>query len=154
MRVLIRNRNFWLMLATDVVMIGLAYYFAYLLRFEGEIPEPFFTNFTKTVFLVIPIKIAFFFLFDLYRGMWRYTSVLDFINILKAAAVASISLIVLFYFLFSTQGFSRSVFILDFILTLGFIAGVRLGIRIFLSRKQPAAFPLIKRGKGISKSCC
>jgi FlaA1/EpsC-like NDP-sugar epimerase len=146
MRVLIRNKNFWLMLATDVVLIGLSYYFAYFLRFEGQIPEQYVTVFKNTIFLMFAVKIICFFLFNLYRGMWRYTSIVDFLNVLKAVAVSSSGLVIIFLFWFGFQGYSRSVFILDFLLTLVFIAGIRLGIRLYLSRGQ-ATFVSVFRKK-------
>ena len=32
------NRNFWMMVSLDVVLVALAYHFAYYLRFDGDIP--------------------------------------------------------------------------------------------------------------------
>lgn len=147
MRTLVRNKNFWIMLASDVCLIGLSYYMAYLLRFEGQIPAQPFAVFQQTVFTVIGIKIVCFFIFNLYRGMWRYTSIIDFINVFKAVAVSSICLVVLLLFLFSFQGFSRSIFIMDFVLTLCFITSTRLGIRMILSMQDPAYFAFFKRKK-------
>ena len=128
------NRNFWLMLTADAILVVSSYYFAYLLRFEGHIPEQFFNVFTNTLLMVVLVKILFFFLFNLYRGMWRYTGLIDFFNVLKSVALSSTSLVAIFLFWLGFQGFSRSVFILDFILTLFFISGIRLGIRIYLSK--------------------
>jgi len=147
---MIRKLNFWLMLAADICLIGLAYFLAYMLRFEGQILSPYFGFFAKTIFMVIPLKLVFFFVFDLYRGMWRYTGIVDFINILKAVAISSVSLVFAIFFFFAHQGFSRSVFILDFILTLVFIGGVRLGIRLLFSGKDSSLFSFLepkKRGK-------
>lgn len=142
MKVLIRNKNFWLMLAADFCLITLSYLLAYKIRFEGEIPTQYFSIIEQTILAVVSIKIVTFFIFNLYRGMWRYTSLVDFINVIKAVAVSSIIIILIILFLYSLQGFPRSVFILDFLLTLVFIAGIRLGIRLYLSRNQKAFFPV------------
>jgi FlaA1/EpsC-like NDP-sugar epimerase len=138
------------MLAADICLIGCAYFLAYVLRFEGEIPAPFFEIFLKTIFMVILVKIGFFIFFDLYRGMWRYTSIIDFLNIVKASVASSIGLIFAVFFFFNFLRFSRSVFILDFILTLIFIGGLRVAIRILFSGKDPSLFSLLepkKKGK-------
>ena len=137
MDVLIRSKNFWIMLATDICLILLAYYGSYFLRFEGQIPSYFFDVFEKTVLAVVGVKLVLFFIFDLYRGMWRYTSIADSLNVFKAVITSSVALVVIFLFVYGFQGFSRSVFVLDFILTLFFITGVRVGIRVFLARTRP-----------------
>ena len=133
------------MLVCDIGMVCLSYYLAYLLRFEGEIPIQFVNVFKETIFQVILIKVAFFIYFNLYRGMWRYTSIVDFINIAKASAASSVSIVLVFLFLHSFKGYSRSIFILDFILTLYFIIGMRLAIRKVLGRNDANHFPIFNR---------
>jgi len=142
MKLLIRNMNFWAMLATDLCLTALSYFFSYSLRFEGQIPAEYLSAIKQTILIVISIKIVTFFIFNLYRGMWRYTSLVDFMNVIKAVTASSISIILIILFFFRFQGFPRSVFILDFLLTLVFIAGIRLGIRLYLSRNQKAFFPV------------
>ena len=147
MRILIRKKTFWLVLAADICMIGSAYFLAYVLRFEGQIPARFLESFLETIALVIPVKISFFIFFDLYRGMWRYTSIRDLVNIVKASVASSIGLIFTIFFLFTFSGFSRSVFVLDFMLTLLFIGGSRLGIRILFSGQNPSLLAFLKPKK-------
>jgi FlaA1/EpsC-like NDP-sugar epimerase len=45
-----------------------------------------------------------------------------------------VTLILLILFLYGFVGFSRSVFIMDFVLTLCLVAGVRIAIRLYLLR--------------------
>jgi FlaA1/EpsC-like NDP-sugar epimerase len=80
---------------------------------------------------ILPAKITIFYFFDLYRGMWRYTSIADLFNIIKAASLST--LIIIGFILFSTRflGFSRSIFIIDWCLTIIFISGYRLCIRLY-----------------------
>jgi FlaA1/EpsC-like NDP-sugar epimerase len=64
--------------------------------------------------------------------MWRYTSVTDLFNIIKASSIST--LLVVGVILFSPHrflGFPRSVFIIDWCLTILFISGVRLFVRFF-----------------------
>ena len=126
------------MFLIDIILATCAYGLSYLIRFEGAIPKEQLPALKNTIFWVVAIKVVFFYYFKLYRGMWRYTSLVDFINVIKAVVASSISIILIIVFLYRFQGFPRSVFILDFLLTLVFIAGIRLGIRIYLSRKQTA----------------
>ena len=126
------------MLLLDITLATCAYGLSYLIRFEGEIPAEHLPALKNTIFWVVAVKVMFFIYFNLYRGMWRYTSLVDFMNVIKAVAASSISIILIILFFYRFQGFPRSVFILDFLLTLVFIAGIRLGIRLYLSRKQTA----------------
>jgi len=84
---------------------------------------------------VLIIKIGCFYFFDLYRGMWRYTSIADLLNIIKASSIST--LIIICLILFSRTrfvGFPRSVFIMDWCFTILLISGYRLCIRLYFER--------------------
>jgi FlaA1/EpsC-like NDP-sugar epimerase len=68
--------------------------------------------------------------------MWRYTSLFDLFNVLKATTTSSGIIILVILFVYRFQGFPRSVFILDWILTSIFVAGVRITIRLLLAEKE------------------
>lgn len=136
MRHLIRTKNFYLMLLFDGSFIILAYFLAYLLRFEGEIPYGEWMKFKATIPYIVPFKLLIFLAFGLYRGMWRYTSLVDFLNVLKATLFSSGMIILAILFIYHFQGFPRSVFILDWILSFIFIGGIRVAIRFLLSEKE------------------
>jgi len=81
---------------------------------------------------VLLTKTVSFFYFDVYRGMWRFTSIVDLLNIIKASSIST--LVIICFILFSPHrfvGFPRSVFIIDWCLTILFIAGFRLAIRVY-----------------------
>jgi FlaA1/EpsC-like NDP-sugar epimerase len=64
--------------------------------------------------------------------MYRYTSIADLFNIIKAATISS--LVIVAFLLFGPRrfiGFSRSVFIVDWCLTIFFISGFRLSVRLY-----------------------
>jgi len=130
MRHFISRKNFWIILSIDLLLLCLAYFASYFIRFEGRIPQNEILNFRNTVWLIIPFKLLVFFQFKLYRGMWRYTSISDLINLIKATFVSSTIIILAILYLRRFEGFPRSVFIIDAFLTLFFIGGVRLSIRL------------------------
>jgi len=45
---MIKNRNFWVMLLGDAVLIFLAHYLSYYLRFDGKIPSVHFAGWFNT----------------------------------------------------------------------------------------------------------
>ena len=67
--------------------------------------------------------------------MWRYTSISDLLNIIKASCVSSLIIVCLILFSHSRFiGFPRSVFIMDWCFTILLISGYRLSIRLYFER--------------------
>jgi len=105
------------MLLLDAALVAGAYYLAFYLRFDGEIPSGFLDLFFRTVAPVVAMKVLIFLIFGLYRGMWRFTSLNDLQNVVVAALMATM-LIVVYGALFGRfGGFPRSVLAMDFVLT-------------------------------------
>jgi FlaA1/EpsC-like NDP-sugar epimerase len=144
MRNLIRNKNFYFILLIDASLVVAAYLLAYLLRFEGQIPKQGWKNFSTTIPYILPFKMFVFIYFGLYRGMWRYTSLVDLLNVLKATFTSSGLIILTILFIYRFQGFPRSVFIIDGFLTFIFIGGIRIVIRLLLSEKESGLYFLFR----------
>ncbi|MFT5697843.1 MAG: FlaA1/EpsC-like NDP-sugar epimerase [Desulforhopalus sp.] len=128
------NPKFWIIIAVDIVLLILSLYCAYSLRFEGNIVAiEQFSQFLGILPIMIFVKIPIFYFGGLYRGMWRYTSTEDLLNILKATLISSVVLVAIFLFINRFSGLSRSVFILDTIFTFLLICGHRISIRFFFN---------------------
>lgn len=147
---LARNRNFWITLLGDVCLVLGAYYLAFLIRFEGVIPPSHFENYIHTVWWILLIKIACFFLFDLYKGMWRYFSLHDLVNMVKACLLAFASAAILILSLHRFDGFSRSIYFIDLLLCLLLIGGFRLTIRLVLANQHQGWKRFINRKHNLS----
>lgn len=132
----IKNRNFFIMLAVDVGCVSVSLFMAYCLRFDGSIPVAEFMRFLGIVYWVVPLKLFSFFIFGLYRGMWRYTGIEDLKNMTKACLVSSGAVVGILMLTVRFEGFPRSIFPLDFAFTFLFAGGVRVGIRLFFSRRE------------------
>lgn len=114
----------------DLVLIVLAYYGAFLLRFDGALVEPFFTQFRESMPVLVVVQVIAFLGLGLYRGLWRYTSTSDLVTLMRAVAGAWVATIIAFAFLFRLDGFSRGVLIMDGILLAAGIAASRLSFRL------------------------
>ena len=121
------------MLLLDAVLVTVAYILAYLLRFDGHISPSEWTNIKNILPYLIPFKLLCFFIFGLYKGMWRYTSLVDLKNIFKASSFSSIFIILTILYLYRFQGFPRSVYIIDLAFTFLLVGGVRVTIRLFFT---------------------
>jgi len=115
----------------DILLVLFSYYSAYYLRFEGNIQSAAFMNFERSIWWVVPVKLVCFVFFDLYKGMWRYTSIHDLMNLIKACLVSSTIIVLILLVSVRFTGFPRSVFVIDLLLTLLLLGGFRLGIRLF-----------------------
>lgn len=124
-------KNFFVIFIIDILLVGFSWYFAHLLRFNFAIPEDARYILLHFLPLVILTKIIVFYLFDLYQGMWRYTSLTDLLSIIKAGTVSSLVIVLLAFLARKFDGFARSVFIMDWVLTILFIAGSRVAIRLY-----------------------
>ncbi|HXS46226.1 MAG TPA: nucleoside-diphosphate sugar epimerase/dehydratase [Solirubrobacterales bacterium] len=130
-------RNRVLQVAADALLVGLAFYLAFRLRFLDEpgIPHRYEVLFAQSVGFVALVKVTVFAAFGLYQKWWRYVTGRDFLTIVRAVAAASAVVVVLFTVL---QPFDhdlpRSVAVMDFILTLLLIPGARLAVRLIVER--------------------
>jgi len=103
-------RNFLIVLGIDAFLIAFAWYVANLLRFNFDIPPESFAVMARLVPMMLGVKIITFYMFDLYRGMWRYTSIDDLLNILKAASVGSLIVFALVGLTHGFEGLARACF--------------------------------------------
>jgi FlaA1/EpsC-like NDP-sugar epimerase len=94
---------------------------------------------------IIPIKIALFWIFRLYHISFRFMSVYEIVNILKASSISALFfalIIIVFRDISFMKGFPRSVIFIDFMLTFIMSSGLRLAFRFLY-------FPQLKEEKGI-----
>ena len=111
----------------DVLMIPVAWYLAYWLRFNlGSIPE----EFVRTASLMLPVVILCqslsYIIFGLYRGIWRFASLPDLVRIGKSIFLG-ILLITLAVFLFTRmEAVPRTVMPLYAMLLFGLLGGDRI----------------------------
>ncbi len=115
----------------DLVLIILAYYGAYVLRFGPMESNGVWRVFLRTLPVLLFFKMAMFLVMGIYRGIWRYTSVDDLVVFAKAVALGSIASLMAILFAFRFEGISRTVFIVDAILLFMLLAGSRMAFRLF-----------------------
>ncbi|MBC2741991.1 MAG: polysaccharide biosynthesis protein [Desulfosarcina sp.] len=135
------NKNLFILLIADIILLSISYFLAYAIRFEAQLGTSEIVAIKKTIIPIVGCKLFIFYLFNLYRGIWRYTGIVDLINIIKAVFVSTIIILATILMLSRFEGFSRSVFVIDALITLILIAGIRLVIRLtFSSNPNPILF--------------
>ena len=119
------KNNFILEVALYLFAFGLSYVAAFYVRLEGVIPQQTWAVINNTILIIIVIRALSFVMFRVFHGQWRYCSILDVLAILKAITFSSLIIITLFYILFKFEGMPRSVFIIDWLIVLFMVSGIR-----------------------------
>ena len=77
-------------MAVDAGLVALAYYLAFQLRFDGDVPELYSDLFERTIGFAVVGSVFVFALFGLYRHWMRYATQRDYLQIAQACVVATL----------------------------------------------------------------
>jgi UDP-GlcNAc:undecaprenyl-phosphate/decaprenyl-phosphate GlcNAc-1-phosphate transferase len=130
-----------LTLVLDVLLIPLAYYASYLLRFENDLRANLPLFYTSLPVILFAQLIALGGL-GLYRGVWRYMGARDVLKIVRATTAGTVVAVTALTYLTRFAGLSRTVFVLDWVLLTALVLASRGSFRLFdeLFRAQPPSF--------------
>ena len=120
----------------DLLLISLAWWLAFVVRFDGDPPGRYERLFLITVGVVVGITLITFIAFRLYTRWWRFTGIQELEQILIACLVAT-GLVTLALTLWRPDGYEavpRGVFALDFLFAVVLIGGVRFVVRSVMER--------------------
>lgn len=78
-----------LAVAHDIAAVIVCWFVAFWLRFNLALPEPFLTSAIQSLLLVLCIHVPAYSLLGLYRGFWRYASLMDLRRIIIAVALSA-----------------------------------------------------------------
>jgi len=120
-----------LLVILDFCLVAFSYYLAYRLRFDRGDFVLFFTVFLQSLPAIIACKLLVFFILGVYRGIWGYMSTNDVFVYLKASFLATALSVVVVTYIYRFEGFSKGVFVIDWLLTTGLLLGTRGSFRIF-----------------------
>ena len=126
----INSRNF-LAFVHDVFASALAWFIAFWLRFNLDGPQPWLDFVLQTLPWIVPVQALIFWQLGLYRGIWRYASLLDLKGILLAVGIAGLSVPLILLMGQVHNIVPRSVLVLDPILLAALMCGSRLAFRLW-----------------------
>jgi len=117
-----------LVLVIDVLVIIFCYIAAYFIRFDGVPPEKYFGMIAMMLPVVLAARVTALFYFKLNSSIWHYASIKDLIQIIKAVSASSVFIVAAGMALHI--GHPRSIFIIDWLLLIIGLSGVRFAIRL------------------------
>jgi FlaA1/EpsC-like NDP-sugar epimerase len=126
----------------DISAVVVVWMLAYSLRFNFELPEHFSEEMQQTLLWVMPLQVAIFWMFGLYRGIWRYASLNDLRRIALAVLLASLAIPFVLWMVRSAFVVPRSVLVMNPLLLILFMGGSRLLYRMWKETRFQGAMKL------------
>lgn len=120
----------WLLGAGHALVFWLVYWLAFQLRFDFHVPREYVVLFWFSLLWVFSLKLGIFYLAGHFHGWWLYVTFSDLAALLRAAVLSLLAMATINHFSMDPQ-VPRSVLILDFILTVVVLGGLRASWRLF-----------------------
>jgi len=134
-----------LVIATHLLLWTAAYVGAFLIRFDGAVPNAYLHwVFAAWVVPLLGLRLLAYGQLGLFHGMWKYTGQRDLIDLAKATAGSSAIYALLVLFL-GLRSFPRSVFVVEFMLTIAMVGGIRFASRTLFEASARVAQPSSRR---------
>ena len=133
----LRNRY---ILAADLILILFSVIGSYILRVE--LLAVFFNYYISLLWMLglsLVLKPVIYYLFGLYRRMWIYASMRELRLIVAAVTVSSAAVSAVMLLLFENRifvAFPRSILIIDWVLSIIFVGGIRYSLRMLAEGKN------------------
>ncbi len=147
-----RIRNRYLLIG-DVVLSLISVLLSYMVRLELIAIFPTYqVSLLWMLGIAAVVKPLVYYLFGIYRRLWRYASTRELVLIISAVSTASVIVSVIMLILFGTgrfSGFPRSVLIIDWLFSISFVGGLRFAFRLVADSSSTAASG--EKGKGRRK---
>jgi FlaA1/EpsC-like NDP-sugar epimerase len=117
--------------ALHLALAALSNYLAFWMRFDGDIPAHYQALWATTLPWLIAIRGVLFAPFRLYEGLWRYTGMWDLRNIIASVGGSTLAFAVVVHWGLGMTAYPRSVLIVDALLLVFFLGGMRLARRAY-----------------------
>lgn len=138
MSLFVVTRRAWFSGGVQALMVMCSLALAWLLRFDFRFPYP--ALFLISVPILIAIRLPLFGYFGLFRGWWSYAGAREGFDIVKSVLAGSTIFWLIMRYGLGRPQFPRSVYVLEGLLTIGLLIGIRLLSRLLAeSMRQVAA---------------
>lgn len=122
-------------LTADAFLIILSAWLAFMVRFEGAVPEKYSLNILGIILLAWLITIPVFYFLKLYHFTWAYVSTEELTSLIKGTALSFLMLTGVFFVLRDQPiftGFPRSTLFISYFFIFIFCGGIRFSKRFYL----------------------
>ena len=120
----------WLLAFGHAVIFAAAFWLAFALRFDFQIPPHMVLRLTASLPLIVTIKLIIFYLLKHYHGWWRYVTFADLMALARATVFALLTFVLLNHYVLDNL-IPRTVVVLDGIITAVLIGTLRSSWRLY-----------------------
>ncbi|NNE37078.1 MAG: polysaccharide biosynthesis protein [Gammaproteobacteria bacterium] len=124
----------FLIIFHDICMAVLAWFLSWWIRYNLDFPFPDLAICLSSIPLIIFLQTFVYWRFNLYRGIWRFASLPDLWNILRASLLGGMLIMLALFLFIRLEGVPRSLVVLYPTLLVLLLGGPRLGYRYFKDR--------------------
>ncbi len=111
--------------ALDAMLLGVAYYFAFLARFREPQFTEFLPNFTRSLPLVVGLQLVALWASGKYRRVWANFGTAEMWSLFRGTALGVAAAVIALLYMSRFIGYSRSVFLYDALLAPALLIGAR-----------------------------
>jgi len=122
--------RFWIVLSIHFVLFASSLVLSFAIHHHGTIEGSAAVQLFFALAVFLPLRMGIFWYYDLYQGLWRYVSMQDLINIIRAATIGSLAA-PFAGLVFRPLELPSSIYILEWMFTVVFAGGVRTLVRHF-----------------------
>src|SRR5580658_2784127 len=115
----------------DPLAMALSYYLAYSLRFGGRIPVADSALLLRSLPIVVAVKVLGLYICRAFRHSWWRGSISDLYRLGSATLIGEVTSVLVLTGLYRFDGFSRTVFLLDALITLALLLIIRRSFAFF-----------------------
>lgn len=119
----------------DIISVNAAAVLALMLRFDFNVPVAQFNNYYRTAWATTLIMVFSFYIFNLYKSIWRYASVGELLYVVSSCLAGSTALFIIYRYIWFAN-FPRSFYLIFWLLTVALTGGTRFAYRL-LKRAHP-----------------
>ncbi|MHC4177680.1 MAG: polysaccharide biosynthesis protein [Planctomycetota bacterium] len=140
-------KRVWLLLLAHLAVFRFIYWLAFELRFDFAMGAESWTVYSASLPWVIAVKLGVFYALGQYHGWWRYVTFADMVALIRASVLSLVLIVVIDQFVFDVKShwtpiafryqIPRSIPILDCVLSIMFLGGMRASWRLFREHFQP-----------------
>jgi len=128
-----------LIVGFHIVLIMLANYLAFWIRFDGVISDQDLALMIQMMPWLILIRGLMFVPLQLYKGLWRYTGIWDLRNVIIGVLGSTTVFYIVVHWGYGLRSYPLSIFIIDSLLLIFFMGGSRLAHRLYAGLNRSSA---------------